>query len=246
MFYVRLAGCVIGIDPLYEEIRTLCKPYCVSEAVPDFTVHVSAEDLEQEERLTRRNNKITGVPLDYTPDYLETIAVYRKIASAMPAFDSFVMHGSVVSTQGQGYMFTAPSGVGKTTRTRLWLDAIPGSEVINGDKPILRVTEQGVYAYGTPWCGKEGWQSNISAPLRAVFLLERAEDGRENELRELSQAEAFPLLLRQTYMPAESEARQKVLQLLRTALGKMKVYWFCSERTPEAVRLAWETARKNE
>ena len=141
-------------------------------------------------------------------------------------------------------MFTAPSGVGKTTRTRLWLDTIPGSAVINGDKPILRVTEEAVCAYGTPWCGKEGLQTNTFAPLHTIFYLERAEDGRENELRELNQAEAFPLLLSQTYLPAEGKTRQKTLQLLRTVLRNVKVYRFYSERTPEAIRLAWETARK--
>ena len=29
-------------------------------------------------------------------------------------------------------------GVGKTTHTKLWLDNIPGSFVVNGDKPLIR------------------------------------------------------------------------------------------------------------
>lgn len=84
---------------------------------------------------------------------IENEIIQKKIADVMPSFNTFLMHGSVVSLNNQAYMFTAPSGTGKTTRTRLWVDEYPSSIVINGDKPLIKVTEEDIFACGTPWCG---------------------------------------------------------------------------------------------
>jgi hypothetical protein len=208
--------------------------------VPDLTIHVTPGDIEKERITAQREERKNGREADFSSSYLETMTVYRQIAAAMLPFDTFLMHGVVISCQGQGYMIAAPSGVGKTTRAKLWVDHIPDSFVVNGDKPLLRVTDSGIYAYGTPWCGKEGWNVNTSVTLRAIFLLERSDGG--NKVEEMSFGEAFPTLLRQTYRPADSQARRQTLSLLQAMAGKVKLYRFCSEPTAEAVRLAWETA----
>ena len=87
--------------------------------------------------------------------------------------EALTMHGVIVATAGQGYMITAPSGVGKTTRGRLWCEHIPGSEIVNGDKPLIQLKDEGTFACGTPWCGKERINSNKIVPLRAILLLDR-------------------------------------------------------------------------
>ena len=238
-FQIRLAERIIEIQPLYERIRFLCEDYiCPEGTEPDLTIRITGEDLEREKACALKQEQKTGERRPSSEAYLETLAVYRKLASGMPAFDTFLMHGSVIATAGQGYMICAASGVGKTTRTRLWLDHIPDSLVVNGDKPLLRVTEMGVTAYGTPWCGKEGWNRNTSVPLRAVFLLERG----DNEVQEIDFADAFPALMRQTFKPGDPEAKRKTLRLLTGMAGKVRVFRFRSEPDAEAVRMAWEAA----
>lgn len=65
------------------------------------------------------------------------------------------MHGAVVAWKDQGYLFTAPSGTGKSTHLALWKKYLGDqAEVINGDKPFLKVMEDEVWVYGTPWAGK--------------------------------------------------------------------------------------------
>lgn len=49
-----------------------------------------------------------------------------------------------------------------------------------------------------PWCGKEGWSANISAPLGAVCFLERAG---ENRLRRLYTEETMRKLFLQVAVP---------------------------------------------
>ena len=118
--------------------------------------------------------------------------------------------------------------------------------MVNGDKPLLKKEGSICRAYGTPWCGKEGWNTDTSVPLRAIFLLSRADDGSGNRVRKMPFAEAFPRLLHQTHLPEAPEARRRVLDLLRSLAGRVSVYDFHSEPTEEAVRLAWETARPAE
>ena len=243
-FRIKLADRIIEIHPLYSEICRLCQDYMVSDSlVPDRIVTITWKDIEWEEEAVRREEEKNGITSDHSPAYLETVAVYRKIAAMLVEFQTVMMHGSVISTAGQGYMITARSGIGKTTRTRLWTECVPDSFVVNGDKPLLRVTDSAVYAYGTPWCGKEGWNTNIAVPLRVIFMLERSDSG--NSVTEMSFAEAFPMLMKQTFKPDDINAKRKAVHLLQKMAGKVKVYRFFSEPTEEAVQMAWKAASKN-
>lgn len=241
-FLIRLAGRTVEIHSQYDNVESFCRDYiCLEHVRPDITVTITDTDIDREGEKARQEDKKAGVTAAHSPPHLEITAVYRKIATAMTAFDTFLMHGSVISTAGQGYMICAPSGIGKTTRTRLWAENIPDSVVVNGDKPLLRVAEGTVNAYGTPWCGKECMNTDLSVPLRAIFLLERSDTG--NDIREMSFSEAFPMLLRQTFRPDDIETGKQTLRLLKAMEGKVKVYRFRSEPTVEAVRLAWKTAK---
>jgi len=83
--------------------------------------------------------------------------------------------------------------------------------MVNGDKPLVKIADSGVTVYGTPWNGKHRLGENISAPLRAVCILERAE---ENMIRPVTKAEAYPALLRQIYRPADPVMLAKTLGLI--------------------------------
>lgn len=243
-FQIGLAGRTVAISPLYERVREICEDYILRETArgePDITVITTGEDIAREEEAAWLEDRRRGTVSRFSPEQLEITAVYRKIATAMPAYNTFVMHGSLVSTEGQGYLIAAPSGVGKTTRTKLWTENIPDSFTVNGDKPLLQVTDDGVTAFGTPWCGKERWNRNTSVPLRAVFLLERSEKG--NAVFRISCAEAFPRLLQQSFRPSDPDARRRTLLLLQAMAGKVGIFQFRSEPTAEAVRMAWEAAR---
>ena len=148
-FAIGLAGKNIRIISLFDEVYYLCREY-LSDSVPDMTITIVPEDIAYERLKNVQESEIEGIPVvDYSDSYLETLAVYRKIASGMLSFDTMLMHGAVVAVKDKAWLFTAPSGTGKTTHIRLWLDNIPGSFVVNGDKPLIHVGED-IIAYGTP------------------------------------------------------------------------------------------------
>lgn len=110
-------------------------------------------------------------------------------------FDGMMLHASAVELDGKAYLFSGPSGMGKSTHARLWQQIFSGARVFNDDKPALRKLDGVWYAYGTPWCGKDGININLKVPLEGICFLRR---GEKNEIRRLSPLEAASAIISQT------------------------------------------------
>ena len=244
---ISLAGRVIEIHLLYQYTRTLCENYIITndeQVFPDIIVDIVPRNILRENDETQINRGATDndQKLFYDPGYLESFAVQRKICEAMPLCGAFLMHGTVVAMNGRGYMFTAPSGTGKTTRAKIWLEEYPDSFIVNGDKPLLSIEKNKVIAYGTPWCGKEHWNTNIGVPLQAIYILERTAPEEKNSIIEMEMIDAFDILVKQIYIPEDPQAVINTIALLKSLEGKVKLYMFRSAPTKEAVHLAYNTA----
>ena len=99
-------------------------------------------------------------------------------------------------------------------------------------------------ACGTPWCGKEGINTNTMLPLRGVFFVERTEGKEPDSVQEISKGQAFMLLMNQVYIPTQAEGRRKVLELVKAMTDKVQFYKFRSSPSMEAIKLAYETVRE--
>ena len=215
-FCVSLAGHTIEINALYSEVFFMCKGY-ICDDEPEICINICEEDILHERMETSK----TEIPSSNS--YLETLAVYRKISTALLDHDIFLMHGAVVASGKNAFMFTAQSGTGKTTHVLKWLDQLDDAYMVNGDKPLIRTDLNEIMACGTPWCGKEKMGSNRMVPLKAIVIMERSE---ENQIHEISFGEAFAFLLQQTYQPEGIENMKKTLQLLSRMKGKVRLYKF--------------------
>ena len=250
-FYIQIANQRIQIQSLYEKVYTWCKDYLVSpgedawRSEDQIKIRITPEDIKKEDHAMQYSawKKHPESIMLYHPAHLEIFALYRRICEIMPLYGTFLMHGSVIATEGLGYMITAPSGVGKTTRSRIWQKEYPDSVIVNGDKPLFSITPARVYAHGTPWAGKEGENSNECVPLQAVFLLERTNKGEPDTIQKLHSLEAFAFLLQQSYHPEDSEAMHQTVLLLKSFVQTVDLYRLRCAPTAEAVRLAYETAR---
>lgn len=49
------------------------------------------------------------------------------------------VHSSVIIYENQAVLFLGESGTGKSTHTRLWLENVPGTRLLNDDSPLLRL-----------------------------------------------------------------------------------------------------------
>lgn len=218
----KIAGKIIEVETIYNDVHELCKEYQYS-GNPDFSVTVSQYDIDYERMKSALEDKKENIPVRSFPDsYLETLAVYRKISGHMPEYNTVLFHGSVVAVDGTGYLFTAKSGTGKSTHTRLWREYFGKRAVmVNDDKPLIHVTENGILVYGTPWDGKHHLSRNISVPLKAICILTRAE---ENHIERISRSDAYPMLLQQIYRPHNPDKMKKTLEILDNISDNVNLY----------------------
>lgn len=112
-------------------------------------------------------------------------------------FGGLMLHCALIEYEGRGIVFTAPSQTGKSTQASLW-EKHRGARTLNGDRAVLRATEDGIFAYGSPWAGSSDLYIDRRVPLRAVIMLEQA---KENRIRTLSHAEGLGLFVQQSSLP---------------------------------------------
>lgn len=106
--------------------------------------------------------------------------------------DTLLVHASVIARRGKGYLFLGKSGTGKSTHSRLWLEHIPGSELLNDDNPVVRVIGGRVIVSGSPWSGKTPCYINREWPVGAIVKLRQAP---ENKISGSGPARSFAMLL---------------------------------------------------
>ena len=209
----RFADVTVQLKTTYSYVLEYCQAYAC-EGLPDLRIATTQADIDFERKKTAREDEAQGTSDSrFTDPCLETLAVYRRIAEKMPEYDTVLIHGSCVSVDGTAFLFTAKSGTGKSTHTRLWRELLGERAVmVNDDKPLLRVNADGsAIVYGTPWDGKHHLSCNTAVPLKAICILER---GTENRIREITKTEALPILIQQTYRPEDPLALAKTLTLI--------------------------------
>lgn len=207
-----------------------CRAYLTNEKVSaDFTIRA---DLYEPERYRNRDENMVA--------YMES---GRQFAAGLLQFDGLYLHSSAVEMDGGAYLFSAPSGTGKSTHTRLWQAAFgDAAQVFNDDKPALRRLDDRWYAYGTPWCGKDGINQNKKVPLHGICFLRR---GTENSIRRLDTSEALARILSQTIRRfKDAEKLNLLLSHLDKLVNEIPVYELYCLPDQEAALLSYKTMRQ--
>lgn len=234
-FTVKLANKIFYIEHVHSELEAFCKDYLIEDVTPDFQIRLTEEDIVYEETYATEQS--------FSPAYLETLALLRKISNILPNHRRFLMHGASISYEDKAYLFTAPSGTGKSTHIRLWKKFLGEKvKIVNGDKPFISLDinnegEMNPLIYGTPWAGKERWQRNCSEPLNGICFVQR---GTENTIRKMKPEECVMMLFNQVYMPDDSVAVGQTLELLDILVKHVPLYLLTCDMSEDAVRHSFE------
>ena len=152
---------------------------------------------------------------------------------------TLLMHASVVRNGGRGYLCLGRSGTGKSTHTRLWLDHIPGSDLMNDDNPVVRIEGGEVRVYGSPWSGKTPCYRNISAPVGAFLQLQQSP---RNAIRKGSVLEGFSYLLPSvSTMKWDSRIHKAHCDTISDIIRLSPIYFLECRPDEEAARLSYHT-----
>ena len=241
-FTINIAGVPIGVTSLFASTKDYCRAYFTDEA-PQFRVTTCREDLEFEQQAAREEAIQEGFRFRNFPDpYLDRTSIQRKIAEALFDRNILVLHGSVVAVDGQGYLFTARSGTGKSTHTRFWRETFGDRAVmVNDDKPFLRMEEAGILICGAPWSGKHGLDTNVTVPLKGICILER---GQENRIRPMDPADALPMLLHQSHHPLDPGKLTRLEEMVEELARRTPLWAMECNLDPKAAQVAFDTMSK--
>lgn len=222
---------ICGNEP---SLRRFFKGY-ESEGDPDFIITVTEEEIWREKIANSREGR-----WKFTSYALEFFAIQRQIASCLSSQGVILFHGSAVCVDERTYIFTAPSGTGKSTHSRLWREMFTDHDVVmvNDDKPFLKVEEGWVTAYGSPWRGKEGLGCKMSAPVEAICSISQ---GKENAIREATPEEMYPIFYEQSLRPFDKEGTENYLYTLDVLTRCVRLYQLSCDVSSEAARLSYET-----
>lgn len=232
MALFNIARLTVSMQPLYGQISSTSEKFkAVGASAPAQIVVPYTEEYYKKWLVHQPHLTLSDA---------ENICTANFFASSIIHYGGIVLHASAILFNGGAYLFSADSGVGKTTHTKLWRQYYGEDKVkiLNDDKPALRLIGGRFYAFGTPWCGNSLTCENLSAPLRAIVFLQRGTENRISKMTDTSQILAS--LLTQTVHRTSADKLNHVLDFADQLLKKIPFYNLSCTMDQEAVKIASE------
>lgn len=229
--YYRIAGLAVQMDTHGRTLRQ-AEPYqSDAETEADIIIRSYAALLKEKQPHLSEDDS----------EYLSTgSSFYNQLLR----FDGMLLHSSAVVMDGQAYLFSAPCGTGKSTHTALWQQVFgrERAQILNDDKPALRLENGQFYAYGTPWSGKTDANLNLRVPLGGICLLRR---GEVNKIEPYGGLSALHALLEQTARPMNADLMKRLLGLLDQLLRTVPIWKMECNMDPEAAQVSYSAMSGN-
>lgn len=232
MSLYRIAELNIQMDPVYPETIDRLAPYLTDSTTVDFAVECDEEGFAAFSQHS---------PFPDRPDMNEGPYLYTKICRViLRDYNGFFFHSSALELDGEGYLFTALSGTGKSTHTRNWRRYF-GDRVtmINDDKPIIRKINGVFCVCGTPWMGKSNIGCNKIAPIKAIYVLQR---GETNHAEKIGASTVLKQLFEATLLPNNKENMARLLNLFNDLFSEVNLFLLTCNKDVDAARVAYEAA----
>lgn len=214
--YVKLAGIAFEFQLLFPETADHFKSFQGKMPISDsISIGLSKEQFEEVK---------PTYPHTMSDSLVEFSELTTLTADALIHLERCVFHGVAFVWRGKCYIFTAPSGTGKSTQYVLWKSVLGDQmRILNGDKPLLHISvTEPVFVHPSPWTGKEGMGRNETAPLGGIILLEQAQ---ENEMFRLSPRQsAIPLFVQFLHSAVDEDSVRKVALMEERLLNSVPVW----------------------
>lgn len=152
----------------------------------------------------------------------------------------FFLHASAVVYEGEAYLFSAPSGTGKSTHTAFWRKLLPESYILNDDKPVIWPEKEQVTVWGTPFAGKTNLQVNCGVPLKGICFLKQ---GKENYMQHVTEDKALALILNNTWRPRSNDGMNLLLDMIEQVVSQINIYEMSCIRELKAAELSYRVMK---
>lgn len=158
--------------------------------------------------------------------------LYLSMERLLLPFRRILLHASAVIYNGRAYIFTAPSGGGKSTHAALW-EKYYDAEILNGDKVIIKTGADGCMAYGGPIAGSSGIYKQKKAPVAAIVFLEKGTRNKvRTEIKRKGYLKLYSQLIKSTW---DEEYNCRLLELAEMVIKTTPVVTLTCTAEREAV-----------
>lgn len=217
-------------------------PQQYEETAPWYCEYLTDEPLTFEKPLPCRQERVdyfVREGLGITPPIAENMVLCNVFNHLLLSeYSGSYIHSSALKYKDRVYLFSASSGVGKSTLTQRFCRLYPKeTKIINDDKPSFRIIDGKCIIYGTPFAGGTSIQCNDKAELGAIVFIERAE---KDKLIRLDASEVMPLLFSQAPRRYSAKLMDKLLSLYDEIISKYPIYKLYCTNSDEAVHTVFE------
>ncbi len=229
----KIADLLVEFEPKFEMLKLRSEKYVVeTEQKRDMKIFVTEEHIQTQ----KLEASITSSEL------AEYMVMGNTFYRVLLKHNGCLLHASAVVVDNEAYLFSAPCGTGKSTHTSLWLRYLADKNpyILNDDKPAIRLREDGIYAYGTPFSGKHDINENRKVKLKAICFIEQS---KINFMRKVEPKEAVKLFYEQTFQNLNEQEVLKFFDLLDIILKEIPIYKLYCNMSEEAVQLSYQTMR---
>lgn len=223
--FYKIADLTVAMDTFGRTLKQ-AEPY-LTETVDKADIYIQSDT----ENVAKKN---PGMGKSHVEYLASGASFYHQLLS----HEGMLLHSSAVVVDGKAYLFTAPRKTGKSTHVQLWLQQFGDrAQILNDDKPALRRVDGVWYAYGTPWSGKAGKNTNMRVPIAGIAVVER---GEQNEIAPYGGPEAIRFMMEQTVRPTDPVLMMGLLRQLDALLTAVPVWKLKCNMDPEAALVAYE------
>ena len=230
----RIADLVVRLCPQHDLLRRRAAKFAISSA-DRIDIDLSnideylAKKAASSEQMTAEQNELfwTG----------------NRFAWQLCHFGATVIHASALVIDGEAILFSADSGVGKSTHTRRWLSLFgERAYILDDDRPVIREKNGALMAYGTPFSGTSDENRNAAVPLKAIVFLNR---GERNRIRPADPSETIARMIRYCGYSRNDEKMAAKLAVYDTIVRRVPIWSLECTISDEAVQLVYQTIKED-
>lgn len=223
----KIASINVIMDVCYEPLKTQAEPYLYDSD----EYYIDLRELYNERiKHSKILNHLSTGEIEYM---LYGSLFYEELVK----HHGFLLHSSCVVRDGLAYLFSAPSGTGKSTHTNLWVKNFPDAFILNDDKPAILINHHSVIASGTPFSGKTSLNHNSTFPIKGICFLKRAKD---NKIKKITKKEALYLILNSTIRPNDASNMDLLFSSVDEVLNKVDCYELECNMNDDACIVSYE------
>ena len=247
MSLYKIANLIVDMNIKYEPLLSQSSKYEIKKSnkfdlnkFDSNKFDLSHADIvipNMNEELLKYENKFPHLSIGDCEYMLYGACFYEELLK----HNGILLHSSCVVLDGYAYLFSAPSGVGKSTHTQLWLQAFKNARILNDDKPAIIIKNNNVYASGTPFSGKTNLNINEIYPIKGIAFIERSKDNwiKENDIKSSIYA-----MLNQTIRPNDEIIMENAIDIIEKIVKNVKIYKFGCNISLDAVYTSYNKMKE--